>query len=58
MTGPGTCSTQIYINLADNARLDAQGFAPIGRVVSGMDVVDRLYAGYGEGAGGGLRGGQ
>jgi len=58
MTGPGTRSTQIYINLADNARLDAQGFAPIGRVVSGMDVVDRLYAGYGEGAGGGLRGGQ
>jgi homoserine O-acetyltransferase len=58
MTGPGTRSTQIYINLADNSRLDAQGFAPIGRVVSGMDVVDRLYAGYGEGAGGGLRGGQ
>ena len=58
MTGPGTRSTQIYINLADNARLDAQGFAPIGRVISGMDVVDRLYAGYGEGAGGGMRGGQ
>jgi cyclophilin family peptidyl-prolyl cis-trans isomerase len=58
MTGPGTRSTQIYINLADNARLDAQGFAPIGRVVSGLDVVDRLYAGYGEGAGGGMRGGQ
>ena len=58
MTGPGTRSTQIYINLADNPRLDAQGFAPIGRVVSGMEVVDRLYAGYGEGAGGGMRGGQ
>jgi homoserine O-acetyltransferase len=58
MTGPGTRSTQIYINLADNSRLDAQGFAPIGRVVSGMDVVDRLYAGCGEGAGGGMRGGQ
>lgn len=58
MTGPGTRSTQIYVNLADNARLDAQGFAPIGRVISGMDVVDRLYAGYGEGAGGGMRGGQ
>ncbi len=58
MTGLGTRTTQIYVNLADNPRLDAQGFAPIGRVVSGMDVVDRLYAGYGEGAGGGMRGGQ
>jgi len=58
MTGPDTRSTQLYINLADNSRLDAQGFAPIGRVVEGMDVVDRLYAGYGEGAGGGLRGGK
>jgi len=58
MTGPDTRSTQLYINLADNSRLDAQGFAPIGRVVEGMDVVDRLYAGYGEGAGGGMRGGK
>jgi homoserine O-acetyltransferase len=58
MTGPDTRSTQLYINLADNARLDAQGFAPIGRVTEGMDVVDRLYSGYGEGAGGGLRGGK
>src|SRR5882724_251848 len=58
MTGPGTRSTQIYINLADNTRLDAQGFAPIGRVTSGMEVVDRLYSGYGETAGGGMRGGK
>jgi cyclophilin family peptidyl-prolyl cis-trans isomerase len=58
MTGPGTRSTQIYINLADNARLDAQGFAPFGRVTSGMEVVDRLYSGYGETAGGGVRGGK
>jgi len=58
MTGPDTRSTQLYINLADNSRLDAQGFAPIGRVIEGMDVVDRLYAGYGEGAGGGMRGGK
>jgi len=58
MTGPDTRSTQLYINLADNTRLDAQGFAPIGRVTEGMDVVDRLYAGYGEGAGGGMRGGK
>src|SRR5207253_5753794 len=60
MTGrPNTRLTQVYINnLADNRRLDADGFAPIGRVVSGMDVVDRLYDEYGENAGGGMRGGK
>lgn len=58
MTGPDTRTTQLYVNLADNSRLDAQGFAPIGRVVRGMDVVDRLYSGYGEEAGGGMRGGR
>lgn len=58
MTGPNTRATQLYVNLADNSRLDAQGFAPIGRVTSGMEVVDRLYSGYGEGAGGGMRGGK
>lgn len=58
MTGPDTRTTQIYINLADNSRLDEQGFAPIGRVAEGMDVVDRFYADYDEGAGGGMRGGQ
>jgi cyclophilin family peptidyl-prolyl cis-trans isomerase len=58
MTGPGTRSSQLFISLADNSRLDAQGFAPIGRVTSGLEVVDRLYSGYGEGAGGGMRGGK
>jgi peptidyl-prolyl cis-trans isomerase A (cyclophilin A) len=58
MTGPNTRLTQLYINLGDNRRLDADGFAPIGRVVSGMEVVDRLYDGYGESAGGGMRGGK
>lgn len=58
MTGPNTRTTQLYINLADNHRLDAQGFAPLGRVVEGMDVVDRFYAGYAEEAGGGMRGGK
>ncbi len=58
MTGPGTRLTQLYINLADNARLDPQGFAPIGRVVAGMEIVDRLYAVYGERSGGGMRAGR
>lgn len=55
MTGPDTRTTQIYVNLVDNTRLDAQGFSPFARVVSGMDVVDRIHSGYGENAGGGLR---
>ena len=58
MTGPDTRTTQLYINLSDNARLDKDGFAPIGEVVEGMEIVDRLYAGYGESAGGGMRGGK
>jgi cyclophilin family peptidyl-prolyl cis-trans isomerase len=58
MTGPNTRATQLYVNLADNSRLDAQGFAPIGRVTSGIDVVERLYGGYGETSGGGMRGGK
>jgi peptidyl-prolyl cis-trans isomerase A (cyclophilin A) len=46
--GPATRTTQLFINLGDNARLDAMGFSPLGRVVEGMDVVDRIYAAYGE----------
>ena len=40
----------MFINFGDNANLDGMGFAPFGKVVSGMKVVDALYAGYGEGA--------
>ena len=58
MNGPNTRTTQLFISLVDNSRLDTQGFSPLGRVVEGMDVVDRLYGGYGENAGGGIRRGQ
>jgi peptidyl-prolyl cis-trans isomerase A (cyclophilin A) len=48
--GPGTRTTQLFINTANNRRLDRSGFAPFGEVTEGMDVVDKLYDGYGEGA--------
>jgi peptidyl-prolyl cis-trans isomerase A (cyclophilin A) len=58
MPGPNARTTQIFISLKDNVQLDAQGFVPFGRVREGMDVLDRLYAGYGESATGGIRAGR
>lgn len=51
MRGPNSRTTQIFINYDDkNTRLDGMGFSPFGKIVEGMDVVDNLHSGYGEGA--------
>jgi peptidyl-prolyl cis-trans isomerase A (cyclophilin A) len=47
---PDTRSTQLFINYGNNASLDRMGFAPVCDVVGdGMNVVEQLYDGYGEG---------
>jgi peptidyl-prolyl cis-trans isomerase A (cyclophilin A) len=47
-SGPNSRTTQVFINLKDNVRLDRSGFVPFGQVVAGMDVVDHLYNTYGD----------
>jgi len=45
---PNSRTTHLFINFADNARLDQMGFAPVGKVVSGMENIDQIYSGDGE----------
>jgi len=47
-SGPNTRATEIFINLADNQALDDQNFVPFARIVQGIEVIDKFYAGYGE----------
>jgi peptidyl-prolyl cis-trans isomerase A (cyclophilin A) len=49
-SGANSRTSQVFINFADNSPLDGQGFSPFGKVISGMNVIDALYSGYGEGA--------
>lgn len=55
---PNTRNTQIYVNLADNTRNNAEAFTVLGTVVEGMATVDSLYSGYGENSGSGMRQGR
>jgi peptidyl-prolyl cis-trans isomerase A (cyclophilin A) len=42
---PNSRSEQLFINFADNKFLDGQRFAPFGKVISGMENVDKIYSG-------------
>lgn len=63
---PNARTTQVFINLRDNSathdlsleRPDTAPFVIFGVVEQGIEVVDALYAEYGEAAGGGIRAGK
>jgi peptidyl-prolyl cis-trans isomerase A (cyclophilin A) len=44
MAGPNSRTTQLFVNLGNNAKLDNDGFTPIGKVLSGLEILDtELY---------------
>ena len=45
---PNSRTTQVFINYRDNSQLDSDGFAPFGQVISGMEIVDKINAEYGQ----------
>ena len=47
-SGRNTRATEVFINMADNKILDDQNFVPFGRIVEGIEVIDKLYSGYGD----------
>jgi len=47
--GPNTRTTQLFINFGNNVNLDGMGFSPFGKVIEGMDVVDKINGEYGDG---------
>jgi peptidyl-prolyl cis-trans isomerase A (cyclophilin A) len=46
--GANNRTTQLFFNRKDNKDLDKSGFAPIGKVVTGMEIIDSLYDSYGD----------
>jgi peptidyl-prolyl cis-trans isomerase A (cyclophilin A) len=47
-SAPNSRTTQVFVNLGNNAQLDTMRFAPFGKVTRGMTVLGKLYSGYGE----------
>ena len=41
--GPNTRTSQLFVNLVDNTRLDKMGFAPFAYVTQGLDVVEKIF---------------